>query len=242
MRIQQRSKNQQEKFNKEVNKQAKIYIEKTILPEVSVLLAPICACEIKEDGFSIAVRYPSIFKTSYLKSEVLLEIGPLAAWTPSDTFEVKSFAAIHFPAVFEKHSCEVPTILARRTFWEKATILHQEVHREAGKPMPPRYSRHYYDLALLAKSTIRNEALAELALLREVVQFKQQFYPSAWARYELAKPGTLRLIPSDDRIKAIADDYDKMQEMIFDKRLSLDNIIETLRQLEQEINSSESVL
>ena len=37
-------------------------------------------------------------------------------------------------------------IRAERTFWEKATILHQEAHRPKEKIQPPRYSRHYYEV------------------------------------------------------------------------------------------------
>ena len=52
-----------------------------------------------------------------------------------------------FPKVFEQRECAVKVIKAERTFWEKATILHHETHRPEGNPQPPRYSRHYYDLA-----------------------------------------------------------------------------------------------
>jgi hypothetical protein len=97
--------------------------------------------------------------------------------------------------------------VARRTFWEKATILHQESQRAEDKPMPPRYSRHYYDLAMLARAAVRQEALADLALLDAVVDFKQRFYPSAWARYDLARPGSLRLLPSEVRMVEIEKDY-----------------------------------
>ncbi len=85
-----------------------------------------------------------------------------------------------FPKVFDNPSCPVLAIAAERTFWEKATILHQETHRE--DLMPSRYSRHYYDLARLADSPVRESALAALGLLRDVVRFKERFYPSKWAR------------------------------------------------------------
>jgi len=122
---QPRSKTQQNKFNEAVNEQAKVYIKEKILPEVSAWLAPLCKCVIEDDdGFSICVRYPSAFKDDYLRPEILLEIGPLASWSPSATFPVRSYAATHIPHVFERPECQVPTILAKRTFWEKATILH----------------------------------------------------------------------------------------------------------------------
>lgn len=235
---QARSKSQQTKFNETTNGQARIYIKQNLLPEVSALLAPVCECHMEgSDGFSIYVRYPSAFSDTYLRPEILLEIGPLAAWLPSAVATIQPYAARYFPQAFTRPECQVPTILAKRTFWEKATILHQEAHRAGGKPMPPRYSRHYYDLALLARATVRHEALADLALLEAVVDFKQRFYPSAWANYALAKPGSFRLLPPDERYREVEKDYQAMQAMIFDKGLSFAEIIENLTDLEININA-----
>lgn len=74
-------------------------------------------------------------------------------------------------------------------------------------------------------------------MLSAVVLFKQRFYPSAWAQYDLAKPPTLKLIPPKDRINELAKDYLAMQSMIFDKHLDFNDIISTLTKLESEINT-----
>lgn len=58
-----------------------------------------------------------------------------ASWLPSDSFEISSFAALKFPQVFEKTKCIVNTIVAKRTFWEKATILHHEANRPVDSAM-----------------------------------------------------------------------------------------------------------
>lgn len=236
--LQSRSTSQQNKLNDAINEQAKVYIKEKLLSELSALLSPLCQCHMEgSDGFSIYIRYPTAFKYDYLRPEILLEIGPLAAWLPSAVMPIRPYAAIHFPRVFKKPECKVPTIVAKRTFWEKATILHQEAHREAGKPMPPRYSRHYYDLALLSRAAVRQEALADLALLQAVVEFKQKFYPSAWAKYALAKPGSLKLLPPATRLSEVEKDYQAMQAMIFNKALSFSEIIKSLSDLEKEINA-----
>ena len=39
----------------------------------------------------------------------------------------------------------VVALLAKRTFWEKATILHAEYFRAHDKALPDRYSRHWMD-------------------------------------------------------------------------------------------------
>lgn len=234
----ERSKTQQDRFNKTTNEQAQVYIKEILLPSISKVLSPLCECHMEgSDGFSIFVRYPSAYKDSYLRPEILLEIGPLASWTPSDTYWISSYAAIHFPELFTTPQREVSAIMAKRTFWEKATILHQEAHRIKDKPMPLRYSRHYYDLALLSISDVKAEALADTDLRTEVVTFKQRFYPSKWAQYELAKPGSFKLLPPEPRFAELINDYENMQNMIFDKHASFDEIIERLSMLEKEINA-----
>lgn len=232
------SKNKQAKFNEEINENAKIYIKNELLPIISQILSPLCTCNIAEDGFSINVRYPNAFDDNYLRPEILLEIGPLASWLPSDRFEISSFAALKFPQVFEKAKCNVNTIVAKRTFWEKATILHHEANRPSESAMPIRYSRHYYDLAMMAGDKVKDDALADLELLKNVVDFKQKFYPRSWAKYEEATPGALKLLPPEFRLEALKKDYQAMQNMIFDKKLSFNEIINILKKLESEINNT----
>jgi hypothetical protein len=231
------SKNKQNKFNTQINEDAKVYIKDKLLPIVSEILAPHCFCVISDDEFSINIKYPSAFGDDYLRSEILLEIGPLASWLPSDHFEIESFAANVFPKIFENPKCKVNTIVARRTFWEKATILHHEANRPDDSPIPPRYSRHYYDLAMMAKSEVKNESLTDIKLLQNVVEFKARFYPRGWAKYEDAKIGTLKLLPQNFRLAELEKDYKAMGNMIFDKYISFDEIIKTLKELEIEINS-----
>lgn len=236
-----RSKTQQGKFNAATNEKAAVYIREALLPEISALLSPRCQCSMDDDNpFAIVVRYPALYDAGYLRPQILLEIGPLASWRPSDTFEIQSYAAEHFPDVFKQAICKIPTILAKRTFWEKATILHQEAHRPMEKPMPPRYSRHYYDLAQLSQSAIKQEALDDLPLLAEVVDFKQRFYPSAWSRYELAVPGSLKLLPDEARLKEIESDYSRMQAMIFAKKLHFGEIVAILTMLETEVKQMDT--
>ena len=233
----ERSKTQQQKFNEATNTEAISYIAQVLLPQVQACVGDLCVCKIDASNpQAINIQYPAAFKDTYLRAEILLEIGPLASWLPSGSFAIEPYAAKHFPHVFEQPNCRVPTLLAERTFWEKATILHQEAHRAEDKPMPLRYSRHYYDLARLALSDVKAKALCDLALLAEVVAFKDKFYPSAWAQYALAVPPTFKLIPPKSRLGELEKDYQAMQSMIFDKHLRLDDMMQTLMALEQEIN------
>ena len=92
------------------------------------------------------------------------------------------YAITHLPLKYFLNylhaTCQVKAIVAERTFWEKATILHHEANRPADSNLPLRYSRHYYDLAMLASSPIKSSALDGFNLLNDVVEFKQKFYPA----------------------------------------------------------------
>jgi hypothetical protein len=233
-----RSKTKQDKFNKSVNELSRNYIVSVFLPEVVDLLGGVCSAEIEEGAPDVInIRYPAIFESSYLRPEIRLEIGPLALWIPNAQYEVRSYLAETFPAAFDMPSCKVMVIKAERTFWEKATILHAEAFRPEAKPLPLRYSRHYYDLAMMAADPVVKEAaFVNLDLLSTVVSFKTKFYPASWANYDLAKPGSFRLLPSGNTLKLLEHDYRQMDVMFFGDVPAFSNLLEILQSLENEIN------
>ncbi|MEN8255191.1 MAG: nucleotidyl transferase AbiEii/AbiGii toxin family protein [Verrucomicrobiota bacterium] len=237
-----RSKTKQDAFNKTVSLQSQEYIATTFLPEVLRLVDGVCSAEIEENAPDVInLCYPSSFAGEYLRPEIRLEIGPLAQWIPNAQYKVVSYAAEAFPDLFETPACLVNAIKAERTFWEKATILHHEAHRPEESKVPPRYSRHYYDLHLMAQAEVKQCALSDLGLLKSVVEFKKRFYPRGWAQYDLARPGTMKLIPSGRVVDVMRKDYDAMQDMIFGYRPSFDKILAGLNDLEGEINALESI-
>ncbi len=232
-----RSKNKQNTFNRQINEYAQGYIASQLLPELEALYAPICQLEIdQKDPHCVNISYPKAFNDSYIRPEVRLEIGPLASWQPNREFTITSYAAEYFPGLFSNGEISVRAIEGKRTFWEKATILHQETHRPEGKLQPSRYSRHYYDLAMLARSEIRDQALSDLGLLKDVVVFKEKFYPVSWAHYETAVPGLLQLIPPERVRQSLVKDYQAMQDMIFGYKPSISEIFDVLAELEGQIN------
>jgi hypothetical protein len=238
----QPSRTQQNRFNEAFNARAAEYIADKLCPHLAGLVATCPEVGVSVDPGDpqvLNVGYPEAFSQDYLRPEVRLEIGPLASWVPSEHYTIQPYAAESFPHLFNEPNCEVVATTAERTFWEKATILHQQAHRTS--TMPARLSRHYYDLYQLANSEIRNSALGDLALLADVVAFKMRFYPSAWARYEDAHPGKLRLMPPEERLKELEADYREMRVMIFGHVPPFDQVIATLQQLEEDINNLERV-
>jgi len=235
--LEDRSGTKQDALNKEIDAKSMGYIASDLATMVGEAINPVCECELNEkDGHVLNVRYPAAFSDKYLRPEVRLEIGPLASWFPFGEYRIQPYAAEAFPKVFDRPDCMVHAIKAERTFWEKATILHHEANRPADKPQPARYSRHYYDLAMMATSDVKQVALADLDQLADVVAFKQKFYRRGWAQYDLATPGTLKLIPGTQVLGSVKRDYVEMRNMIFGKYPPFEEIMETLRELEKEIN------
>lgn len=149
---------------------------------------------------------------------------------------ITSYAAADFPDVFKEAGCKVRVLAAERTFWEKATVLHMWHHAPADKKFRDRQSRHYYDVVRLYEHDWGKVAIRDIELLLKVARHKEVFFPAAWAQYGDAKPGTLRLIPPGARLPELAQDYRKMQEMIFGQAPTFEHLLEVLWEIEAKVN------
>jgi hypothetical protein len=192
------------------------------------------ALESSEPG-SLRFRYPTtqIGTIGYIRPDVVIEFGHADSWPAADI----AISAYLVDALAPVTGWITVRVLdPRRTFWEKATILHEIAHRDESLDFPLRYSRHYYDLSQLARTEIGTSAIEDQALLEAVVRFKSVFFASSRARYDLAKPGSFRLVPPAFRHRAIVSDYDQMSDMLFGAIPSFDELIESLSDLEARIN------
>ena len=238
----ERSKTKQDLFNKKINSEAAKFYRNELVPKLND--------EIKEklgDGKWIVIDdedemvvnfyYPQIFETEYLRSCVRLEIGPLAEWMPSHETIITPFVAEKYPALFTQKNTTVLTIDVERTFWEKLTILHKIAHFPEGKPLPARYARHLYDVYNLGNSWVKESAFERKELLEKDVAFKQKFYYAKGAHYETATLSSIELVPREDIIKELIDDYEAMKNMIYGNIPRFDEILIFLRELQEEIHN-----
>ena len=182
--------------------------------------------------------YPSVLAegTAYIRRWVKLEFGSLTDQQPVGRHRVSPWLADILPAPLAEMGCDVVALEVERAFWEKATILHSEYHRDPATPMPRNYSRHYADVGAMANRPEAGRALMDHELRERVVGWKSRFFPRRWARYDLARPGTFRLVPPEARMAELARDYQEMRDMFLDTPPSLKEIMETLSDLETRIN------
>lgn len=233
-----RSATKQDEFGKEANRRMAEFLKEQFAPRLGGDLKTRLGADIaiETSDQDVLIGYPKAFSLNAIQPQIKLEIGPLAESVPNAQKKIRPFAAEKFPQFFAQRSTTVTTVLAERTFWEKATILHQEAHRGTDKSLPSRYSRHYYDLYRLSRLPIRANALANLQLLDDVARFKMKFYRCLWAKYEEAKPGTLKLLPPAHHVDDLRKDYELMQTMLFGTVPTFDEIMNGLAALEKEIN------
>ncbi|NQN91848.1 nucleotidyl transferase AbiEii/AbiGii toxin family protein [Streptococcus suis] len=239
---QARSNTRQDKFNKELHNRTEDFLRNEFVPKLEKDFREMLHEEFhiridERDTQTVLFEYPKIFKSSYVTQEIRLEIGTLAAWSPSETIKIVPDIQKIYPKLFEGDFIEVRTVLPERTFWEKATILHHEANRPQALPIPKRYARHYYDLFCIANSKYKDSAFKSSELLEKVAMFKQKFYPRKWAKYEEATIGTIRLMPDEYRLKEIEDDYKNMTEMFFGKYPSFEELMNSVLELELEIHN-----
>jgi len=235
-----RSNTKQEIFDEEMNGKTEIYLADVFMPSLERLVKEhveeLIRFSIRGDRQTIRFAYPNLFQDSYVVQEIRLEIGALAAWTPFKEIAVQPYIVDYYPDAFRKSETTIRMVEAKRTFWEKATILHREANR-TDSALPARYSRHYYDLYMLSRTPVKQEAFEDLDLLSEVVQFKDKFYHCSWARYDEATPDRMKLVPSGETTALLREDYDLMQTMIFGKHVAFGDIMEGLQHLEAELRT-----
>ncbi len=219
-------------------------IADVIIPEledkIDTALAGIGAWEIKldpddSDKQTVLFTYPSVIDndvSGYIQSVVKIELGARSDHWPVETMSVKPYVSNAAGKVAIEGTL-VRVLGVERTFWEKATILHAISN---GSKLRTRMSRHYYDVSEMVGSFIYGKAIENIDLLIKVAEHKALFFKDSKARYDLAKPGSFRLMPQDDYLVQLNEDYRQMQQMFFEDPPSFESIVEKLRGAEDKIN------
>ena len=219
---------------------AKLKIAQEVLPELKQMIEnqalgqewTLTEDKSDPDQQSLAFVYPrtglTLAATAYIAPSVKIEFGARSDHWPAEIKKVQPYMAEAIPDAVQESNVEVKVMDVRRTFWEKATILHQLAHLPADKPFPARYSRHYCDVAEMITLKVGEEAANDEQLLKAVVEHKQTFYRSAWANYPTAIRGTLRLLPPEERVGDLSKDLESMREMFFDQPPDLNQVLQIL--------------
>ena len=188
-----------------------------------------------QDEQTILFHFPQAGAPSlaYIAPSVRIELGARSDHWPKERHEIQSYLSETLSRPIG--GATVQSLAAERTFWEKATLLHAEAHRDPSKKMPPRYARHYHDLARMATEPVAERALTNADLRKRVVTHKSVYFRSGWARYDLADPATFQLLPPAARLPELETDHRAMAQMFFATPPPIADVLEILDTLQSRI-------
>ena len=213
------SASQEKKITSAVRSRLPQWIEQTVQPVIEqALVASGLQAALSlagKDNDKLIIAYPATKKgTGYAAATIQLEFGARATGEPHQRHHVACDIAplidgVTFP------TAQPLVMAAERTFWEKATAAH--VYCLQGRLRGDRYSRHWYDLAALAKTTHFASAASDHELARQVAEHKSMFFAEkdfdgGKVDYFQATSGDLRLIPQGPSLDALEKDYAAMLE------------------------------
>lgn len=239
------SASQEKKITSAVRSRLPQWIEQTVQPVIEqALVASGLQAALSlagKDNDKLIIAYPATKKgTGYAAATIQLEFGARATGEPHQRHHVACDIAplidgVTFPAA------QPLVMAAERTFWEKATAAH--VYCLQGRLRGDRYSRHWYDLAALAKTTHFASAASDHELARQVAEHKSMFFAEkdvdgGKVDYFQATSGDLRLIPQGPSLDALAKDYAAMLEdgLLAFEQPTFDTVMASCAAIQDEIN------
>lgn len=237
------SKSQIKKFSERLKTRVREFSIQSLQPYLQAQInalpdAQHCEIKVEDSGEKIYIYYPSVTKSTsdYVMEAVLLELGGRNAIEPNSQFIVSPYLqdildTVQFP------QARVRVLDAKRTFWEKATLIHVECHRGVRKSAQ-RLSRHWYDLFCLYRHDIGTQAINDFVLLQDVIAHKEVFYSASYTNYQNCLAGNLRLLPEGEGLKLLEQDYAEMIKagMFYSEVLKFDELIEQISQIQSHIN------
>ena len=194
------------------------------------------------DEQTLLLSYPTVFSeaSTYLRQHVKIEMGARSDTDPSLNAEIQAYVEMALPEALTQSTVEVRVVSPKRTFWEKAMLLHEEAFRPSHKKKrKARMARHYYDLYRLVCAGIAGEAVADMDLFHRIVAHREIYFRYTWMDYSTLRPGGLRLLPSGDQLAEWKSDYEAMSsEMFFGDVPEFDHLMRIVSDFEKRFNSS----
>lgn len=202
-----------------------------------------CKVEVDEndqDKSTLLFLYPSLFEDNdYVQPRVRLEGGGRSALDPHEDKSIQPYINKTLED-WDFTVSNVITIHPKRTFWDKVLILHGwHCGYRDQRRLPQdrqRLSRHYYDVAMIAKTDTGQLAISDVALQDNVREYTRLLFNRSWMKLDEAIPGKIQLLPVNELETLLRTDYQAMQGMMLGTAPEFDGILRELRKLEAMIN------
>lgn len=241
-----KSRTKKKSISDKLKKKVKEYSNDVIIPELDASIQKISSeykLNVDDSGEKITLYYPSALKNSkgmnqYVEESILIELGGRNVIEPSETHKVEPYLSKEIPKV-KFPSPDIVVLSPKRTFWEKATLIHVACNRGL-KQNAERLSRHWYDLVKLYENSdgIGKDAIKDVKLLENVVALKKVFFHSSYANYDDCVRKKFNLLPNGKVMEELKKDYEKMFEakLIYDENYTFEYIINKIKEIQDELN------
>lgn len=189
-----------------------------------------------KDPVNVYLEYDSITEGDrYIPPPVRLEIGSRALLSPKEDRPISSMIDAHYSGRdFAEDPIDIPSVHPRRTFLEKAMLLHEEFQKDPEKIRYERMSRHLYDLERLMDAEPGKEALQDPGLFQKLKEHREHFTPIKGVDHKNLSPSTIDFIPPEKVEADYRSDYDTMrEEMIYGEKKDYDQLIERMEELRE---------
>jgi hypothetical protein len=193
------------------------------------------------DRQSLLLWYPTVTAdgANFVRRTVKIEAGAKSALDPHSTRTVTPYLAVDL-ADTALAVPNIPTVDPGRTFWDKVVILHglrrwwdrRGELRGGGQ----RVSRHYYDVFRLLASDAGEGYVKDSGMAADCVQHARMFFNRPDFDLATAAPGSYALVPHNEMLTNLEQDYKAMSDMIFGDIPTFGAIIESIVNLEKRLN------
>lgn len=184
----------------------------------------------------IYVKYRSLYEPNpYIPDQVKIEVSVRSLRIPYTTRPVLSILSEYFPnPAYAETTFEVTVVEPRKTFLEKAFLLHEEFGKpDKSKIRSERMSRHFYDLVMTMDNNIGKDALADHDLYEHLIIHRQGYMRASWVKYQSLEHSTISFLPPAEVLDLYRQDYETMkQHMIYEEAITFDDLIEQLKILQ----------
>lgn len=210
---------------------------KSGVPEgmISITAKPEKDKQSPNDPQIIYIKYPSLYPpVSYIKDEVQVEVSARSLIDPYTSCNVNSILSTALStAPFAEPAFEVPAVEPKRTFLEKAFLMHEEFQQPADSQDPFRKSRHFYDLEKMMDRPFAEDVLNDEELYQKIIDHRKHFNTLPGINYATHTRKTISFYPPEHAIENYRKDYATMRsEMIYGNPLDFDALLERIALLE----------
>ena len=238
------SKSQGKKWTDKIRERLPKLVSGKIAPPLAVSLrSQGLPAKVSAAGEKILLEYEGLAPGyGYVRPTVTLEFGARSTGEPSEPRDIVCDAAEYLPTVAFP-SARPRVMRPERTFWEKATAIHVFCRRGEFRG-GGRYARHWHDITRLDVTGYAKSAIADRLLANDVADHKSFFFAEKDRKgsvidYHHAVDGALRLVPGEDDLAKLAEDYKNMVEdgLLLDKAESIEKLMQHCQAIQDRANS-----